>query len=67
MQIMKFKNVDELLKRAHDTQYGLAGAVFTKDVEKAIYISNSLRAGTVWLVLPFTFKIIIIIIIVINL
>lgn len=48
MQIMKFKGMESLLSRAHDTIYGLAAAVFTKDLEKAIYLSNSLRAGTVW-------------------
>lgn len=50
MQILKFKGLDEIINRAHDTIYGLAAAVFTKDVEKAIYLSNSIRAGTVWLV-----------------
>ena len=29
--------------------YGLAGAVLTKDVGNAMYVSNSLRAGTVWI------------------
>lgn len=48
MQIMKFKNMEELIERAHKTVYGLAAAVFTQDVEKALYLSNSLRAGTVW-------------------
>ncbi|KAL8597817.1 Aldehyde dehydrogenase, mitochondrial [Nucella lapillus] len=48
MQIMKFKGLDEFIHRAHDTMYGLAAAIFTTDLEKAIYLSNSLRAGTVW-------------------
>jgi aldehyde dehydrogenase (NAD+) len=48
MQIMKFKNTEELLHRAHDTEYGLAAAVFTQDIDRALYLSNSLRAGTVW-------------------
>nr|KAG5709884.1 hypothetical protein BaRGS_029926 [Batillaria attramentaria] len=48
MQIMKFKGMDEFINRAHDTIYGLAASVFTRDLEKAIYLSNSLRAGTVW-------------------
>ena len=48
MQIMKFKSLDEFIDRAHDTVYGLAASVFTRDLEKAIYLSNSLRAGTVW-------------------
>ena len=48
MQIMKFKGLDEFIDRAHNTIYGLAASVFTRDLEKAIYLSNSLRAGTVW-------------------
>merc|ERR1712198_185550 len=35
-------------ERANTNSYGLAAAVFTKDVGNAIYMSNSLRAGTVW-------------------
>uniref|UniRef100_A0A194AMA0 aldehyde dehydrogenase (NAD(+)) n=1 Tax=Pinctada fucata TaxID=50426 RepID=A0A194AMA0_PINFU len=48
MPIMKFKNMDELIERSHKTIYGLAAAVHTQDLDKAIYLSNSLRAGTVW-------------------
>lgn len=46
--IMKFKNIEEVIERANNTNYGLAAAVFTKDLDKAITISNSLQAGTVW-------------------
>ncbi|GFR19244.1 aldehyde dehydrogenase, mitochondrial [Trichonephila clavata] len=49
MQIMKFKSVDELLERANRTKYGLAASVFTKDIDKAMYFSSGLRAGTVWI------------------
>ncbi|XP_074510578.1 aldehyde dehydrogenase, mitochondrial-like [Sebastes fasciatus] len=48
MQILKFKSMEEVVKRANDTKYGLAAAVFTKDIDKASYVSNGLRAGTVW-------------------
>lgn len=48
MQIFKFKTLEEVLTRANDTKYGLAAAVFTKDIDKANYVSNGLRAGTVW-------------------
>lgn len=48
MQILKFDTMEEVLERANDSQYGLAAAVFTKDIDKAHYISNGLRAGTVW-------------------
>jgi len=47
-QIIKFKTIDEVIPRANDTRYGLAAAVFTKDIDKAITMANSLQAGTVW-------------------
>ena len=50
-QIIKFSDVNEVIERANNTTYGLASAVFTKDIDKATTISHSLRAGTVWLVL----------------
>jgi len=46
--IQKFGTIDEVIERANKNAYGLAAAVFTKDVSRAIYVSNSLRAGTVW-------------------
>ncbi|CAG8581745.1 2425_t:CDS:2 [Racocetra fulgida] len=46
--ITKFKTVDEVIEKAHLTNYGLAAAVFTKDLSRAIKISNALKAGTVW-------------------
>jgi len=47
-QILKFKTLDEVVARANSTTYGLAAAVFTKDIDKALTIANSVRAGTVW-------------------
>jgi aldehyde dehydrogenase (NAD+) len=32
----------------HKAEYGLAASIFTKNVDTAIQVSNSLRAGTVW-------------------
>ncbi|AWO97134.1 Aldehyde dehydrogenase mitochondrial [Scophthalmus maximus] len=49
MQILKFKSLEEVVTRANDSKYGLAAAVFTKDIDKANYVSNGLRAGTVWI------------------
>jgi len=46
--IQKFSTVEEVIERANKNNYGLAAAVFTKDVGTAIYMSNSIRAGTVW-------------------
>lgn len=46
--VSKFKDVDDVLKMALDTEYGLAAAVFTKDTARAIDVSNRLQSGTVW-------------------
>ncbi|XP_070543373.1 aldehyde dehydrogenase 1A1-like [Ptychodera flava] len=46
--ISKFKSTEEVIERANNTKYGLAAAVLTKDINKAIKISNSIDAGTVW-------------------
>jgi aldehyde dehydrogenase (NAD+) len=48
MSILKFKDVDEVIARGNRTFYGLAAAVWTRDISKAIRLSNALRAGTVW-------------------
>jgi aldehyde dehydrogenase (NAD+) len=48
MSILKFKDVDEVIERGNRTFYGLAAAVWTKDLTKAVKLSNALRAGTVW-------------------
>ncbi len=49
MSILKFKDMDELVDRANKTMYGLAAAVWTRDIGKAHYIANNVRAGTVWI------------------
>jgi aldehyde dehydrogenase (NAD+) len=48
MSIMKFKDVEEVVERSNRTEYGLAAAVWTRDISKANAIANSVRAGTVW-------------------
>lgn len=48
MSIIKFKDIDEVIERANATMYGLAAAVWTKDIGKAHAIANNVRAGTVW-------------------
>ncbi|CAL1608832.1 unnamed protein product [Knipowitschia caucasica] len=50
MIISKFNTgeVDEVLQRANNTEYGLASGVFTKDISKALYVSERLNAGTVF-------------------
>jgi aldehyde dehydrogenase (NAD+) len=48
MNILKFKDPDEVIRRGNQTFYGLAAAVWTRDISKAHRLANGLRAGTVW-------------------
>jgi acyl-CoA reductase-like NAD-dependent aldehyde dehydrogenase len=43
-----FADEDDAVKRANATIYGLAAAVFTKDVDRAARVVRRLKAGTVW-------------------
>ncbi|CAN6246239.1 unnamed protein product [Urochloa humidicola] len=46
--ILKFSGVEEVIRRANATQYGLAAGVFTRSLDAANTLSRALRAGTVW-------------------
>jgi aldehyde dehydrogenase (NAD+) len=48
LSVLKFKNVDEIIRRSNDTNFGLAAAVWTRDVAKAHRYAKQVRAGTVW-------------------
>ncbi len=47
--INKFETDDEAVRLANDVVYGLAGGVWSKDVERARRIAGKLKAGTVWI------------------
>ncbi len=49
MNILKFKDVDEVIRRGNNTFYGLAAAVWTRDIGKAHRLARALKAGTVWI------------------
>jgi formyltetrahydrofolate dehydrogenase len=48
MVVTKFNagDVEGVVKRANNTEYGLASGVFTKDINKALYVSEHLDVGT---------------------
>ncbi len=48
MAILRFKNLDDIIERANKTCYGLAAAVWTRDIAKAHYVASKIKAGTVW-------------------
>ncbi len=46
--VQTFDDEDEGMALAQHPVYGLAGAVYTRDINKAIRAARSLQAGTVW-------------------
>ncbi|MGA2012645.1 MAG: aldehyde dehydrogenase family protein, partial [Solirubrobacteraceae bacterium] len=46
--VTPFKDVEDVLPKAHNTNYGLAAGIWTSDLSKAHRLADSLRAGTVW-------------------
>jgi aldehyde dehydrogenase (NAD+) len=46
---LSFDDLDEVIEMANQNEYGLASAVWTRDIKKAHMISRRLKAGTVWI------------------
>jgi acyl-CoA reductase-like NAD-dependent aldehyde dehydrogenase len=49
MSVIPFSDPDEVVRLANDNEYGLAAAVWSRDIKKAINTAKSLRAGIVWI------------------
>ncbi len=48
VSVLPFQGTDEVIERANKTNYGLAAAVWTKDIDKAHLYAKKVKAGTVW-------------------
>lgn len=48
MVVQKFKTEEEVVKLANDSEYGLAGAVFTSNLNVALRVSRAVRTGRMW-------------------
>ncbi|XP_052199320.1 aldehyde dehydrogenase family 2 member C4-like [Diospyros lotus] len=55
MSLMKFKTVEEAIKRANDTRYGLAAGIVTNNLNIANTVSRSVKAGIIWINCYFAF------------
>jgi acyl-CoA reductase-like NAD-dependent aldehyde dehydrogenase len=49
LAVIKYKTLDDAIRMANDSIYGLGGAVFSRDIPKAIGIAKRIRTGTVWI------------------
>ncbi len=47
--VIKFRTEDEVISMVNDNKYGLGGAVWTKDINRAIRVSRAIEAGLVWI------------------
>ena len=45
--VLRFESVEEVVRRANASDYGLGGGVFTSDMDKALRVAQALEAGTV--------------------
>lgn len=49
LPLLKFDDIDDVIRRANDSEYGLAGSVWSKDVQAARKIAERMETGTVWI------------------
>ena len=47
--ILKFKTEDDVIAMANDSEYGLGGAVWTRDINRAIRVARAIETGRMWI------------------
>jgi acyl-CoA reductase-like NAD-dependent aldehyde dehydrogenase len=48
LPIIKYDDVNDVIERANDTEYGLGGSVWASDVERAYEVAKKVDSGTIW-------------------
>ena len=46
--VLKYTDIDDVIRRANDSDYGLGGSVWGKDVARATAVARRIDSGTVW-------------------
>jgi acyl-CoA reductase-like NAD-dependent aldehyde dehydrogenase len=46
--VIKFKTEDEAIAMANESEYGLGGAVWTKDINRAFHVTREIETGRMW-------------------
>lgn len=49
LPMLKFSDIDDVIDRANASEYGLGGAVWSADTDKALEIARRIETGTVWI------------------
>lgn len=49
LPMLKFADIDDVIDRANASEYGLAGAVWSKDTDQAVEIARRMETGTIWI------------------
>jgi acyl-CoA reductase-like NAD-dependent aldehyde dehydrogenase len=49
LPILKYQNIDDAVRRANNTHFGLGASIWTQDIERAAQIAAQIEAGTVWI------------------
>jgi acyl-CoA reductase-like NAD-dependent aldehyde dehydrogenase len=49
LPLMRFTDIDEVIDRANDSVYGLAGSVWSRDARRALDVALRMEAGSVWI------------------
>lgn len=47
--VLRYSDIDDAIARANDSEYGLAGTVWAKDLDRAFRVAARLETGTVWI------------------
>ena len=48
VSVLKFKDIQEVIRRSNGSAYGLAAGIFSNDLNKVIKVAHALEAGSVW-------------------
>lgn len=49
LPVLKYKDTDEVIRRANATNYGLGASVWSSDLDRAHDVATKIEAGTVWI------------------
>jgi len=49
LPMLKFSKIEDVIARANDSEYGLAGSIWSKDIDAAVDIAKQLDTGTIWI------------------